>query len=80
MDIAAELDKRKQEVQALQDVEVPKKMNVSVQIAHLRSEIIGSQQESILLAELNTVAMFARYEQKAHAQKYVKRCRPIPEA
>ena len=102
--------------QALQDVEVPKKMNVSVQIAHLRSEIIGSQQdrrsfwevlqgsdcreaynlhaharkvgshasdndwgreipslsrlgqESILLAELNTVAMFARYEQKAHAQ------------
>ncbi|CAE7449152.1 Vps13 [Symbiodinium sp. CCMP2592] len=64
MDVTAELEKRKQEVQALQDVEVPKKMNVSVQIAHLRSEIIGSQQESILLAELNTVAMFARYEQK----------------
>eukprot|EP00439_Symbiodinium_sp_Y106_P000287 s4932_g1.t1 len=45
MDITAELEKRKQEVQALQDVEVPKKMNVSVQIAHLRSEIIGSQQD-----------------------------------
>ncbi|CAE7023022.1 kmo [Symbiodinium natans] len=63
-DIAAELEKRKQEVQDLADVDVPKKMHVSVQIAHLTAELIGSDEESIVLAELNTVAMVAEYAQK----------------